>query len=76
MNPYRKAAAFLIQLVACAFVLFGALPLGMNYFAHRQHKPVSGIGWLVFEVISLLVGLVLLLKSGSIARKLTEDFEE
>ena len=76
MNPYTKAASFVVRLVAFAFILFGALPLGANYFASRQHHPSGGMIWLFLEILSLLFGLVLLFKSGAIAKKLTEDFEE
>ncbi|MEO7297261.1 MAG: hypothetical protein ABI042_01645 [Verrucomicrobiota bacterium] len=76
MNPYTKAALFIIRLVAFAFVLFGALPLGADYFARRQNKPIGSTLWLFLEIFSLLLGFVLLFKSGAIAKKLTEDFEE
>lgn len=76
MNPYTKAASFVVRLVAFAFILFGALPLGANYFASRQHKPSGSMIWMILEILSLLVGFVLLIKSTTIAKKLTEDFEE
>ena len=76
MNPYTKAALFVIRLVACAFVLFGALALGADYFARRQNKPAAGTFWLFLEIFSVLLGFVLLFKSREIAKKLTEDFEE
>lgn len=76
MNPYTKAALFVIRLVAFAFVLFGALPLGADYFARRQNKPSGSTLWLFLEIFSLLLGFVLLFKSGAIAKKLTEDFDE
>ncbi len=76
MNPYTKAALFIIRLVAFAFILFGALPLGADYFASRQGKPTSGLFWLALEILSLSIGVVLLFRSGAIAKKLTEDFEE
>ena len=76
MSPYTKAALFIIRLVAFAFVLFGALPLGADYFARRQHRPAAGTLWLFLEIFSLLLGFVLLFKSREIAKKLTEDFEE
>ena len=76
MNPYTKAAQFIIRLVAFAFVLFGALPLGADYFARRQNKPAAGTLWLFLEIFSLLLGFVLLFKSGAIAKKLTKDFDE
>ena len=76
MNPYKKAALFIIRLVAFAFILFGSLQLGAEYFARRQHKPSGSMIWLFLEIFSLLLGFVLLFKSGAIAKKLTEDFDE
>lgn len=76
MNPYTRAATFVIRLVALAFFLLGALPLSADYFARRQGKPTSGTGWLLLEIVSLLIGFVLLFKSHKIAKKLTEDFDE
>ena len=76
MNPYTKAALFIIRLVAFAFILFGILPLGADYFARRQGEAGAGTLWLFLEIFSLLLGFVLLFKSREIAKKLTEDFEE
>lgn len=75
MNPYRKAASFVLRLVAFAFILFGILPLGADYLVSRQTKPNITL-WLFLEILSVLLGIVLLIKSGAIAKKLTEDFEE
>lgn len=76
MNPYRKAALFIIRLVAFAFILFGALQLGADYFTRRRGQPSAEMIWLILEILSVLLGIVLLLKSGTIAKKLTEDFDE
>jgi len=76
MNPYTKAALFIIRLFAFAFILFGALPLGADYFARHQNQPRGSTLWLMLEILSLLLGIVLLFKSGAIAKKLTEDFDE
>jgi len=76
MNPYTKAALFITRLVAFGFILFGALPLGTDYLSRRQGNPSGSALWLFLEILSLLIGFVLLLKSGAIAKKLTEDFEE
>lgn len=76
MNPYTKAALFIIRLIAFAFILFGALQLGADYFASRQNKPSAGTLWLFLKVFSLLLGFVLLFKSSAIAKKLTEDFDD
>lgn len=76
MNPYTKAAIFVIRLVAFAFVLFGALPLGANYFTRGQTTQSGSMIWIFLEIFSLLLGFVLLFKSRDIAKKLTEDFDE
>ena len=76
MNPYTKAALFIIRLIAFAFILFGALPLSADYFARRHNKPSGSTLWLFLEIFSLLLGFVLLFKSGAIAKKLTKDFDE
>ena len=76
MNPYTKAALFIIRLVAFAFILFGALSLGADYFASRQDKPNPGTLWLFLEIFSVLLGIVLLIKSRELAKKFTDDLED
>ena len=77
MNPYTKAALFLLRMIAFGFVLVSVLQLGslVFYFAGPK-KPV--IDWVSVGLrsIPLLIGLVLLIKSYAIARKLTEHFDE
>ena len=51
MNPYTKAALFIIRLIAFGFILFGALPLSADYFARRRHKPSGSALWLFLEVL-------------------------
>lgn len=77
MNPYTRAALFLIRLIAFGFILTGALLLGAYFFSLKAGKhPEGGIISLSLKTLPLLVGLVLLFKSYAIARKLTEDFDE
>ena len=76
MNPYTKAVRFIVRMIAFAFILFGALPLGADYLARGRNNPGSGKLWVLLEVLSLVLGLILLFTSSAIAKKLTEDFEE
>ncbi len=76
MNPYRKAASFVIRMIAFGFILFGGLQLGAEFFARHQHKATTGNFWIAMEILALLLGFILLFKSGALAKKLTEDFEE
>ena len=76
MNPYVKAVRFVVRMIAFAFILFGALPLGAEYLARGRNHQSTGKLWILLEILSLLLGLVLLFTGGAIAKKLTEDFEE
>jgi hypothetical protein len=76
MNPYFRAALFLIRLIAAGFAIFGITLLCGDVFLLLSHKPISGPGTLALKLLPLLIGLVLFLKSYSLAKRLTRDFEE
>lgn len=76
MNPYFKAALFLIRLVAAGFVILGGTLLCSDLFLILSHKPVSGAGTLALKALPILIGFVLFLKSYGMAKHLTKDFEE
>lgn len=76
VNPYFKAALFLIRLVAAGFAIFGITLLCVDVVSMLSHKPISGPGTLALKLVPLLIGLVLFLKSYSLAKRLTRDFEE
>ena len=76
MNPYFKAALFLIRLIAAGFAIFGITLLCSDVFLLLSHKPISGPGTIALKLLPLLVGLVLFLKSYALAKRLTRDFEE
>ncbi len=75
MNPYFKAALFLIRLIAAGFVIFGFTLLCSDLFLMLSHKPVSGPGTLALKALPILIGLVLFLKSYALAKHLTKDFD-
>jgi hypothetical protein len=76
MNPYFKAALFVIRLIAAGFVIFGGTLLSSDLFLMLSHKPVSPAGTLALKAVPILIGFVLFLKSYSLAKNLTKDFEE
>jgi len=76
MNPYFKAALFLIRLIAAGFAIFGITLLCGDVFLMLSHKPVSSTGTLALKALPIVIGLVLFLKSYALAKHLTKDFEE
>jgi len=78
MNPYTRAALFLIRLIATGFILFTVLPVAayLAVFLKSGKKPELSALSIFWQSLSLLIGLALLFKSNAIAKKLTEDFEE
>ena len=77
MNPYRKAALLLIRLIAFGFMIFSAFQFFFYYLANKTGKKINDSTVLmVLKTLPFLIGLILLIKSYSIAKKLTEDFDE
>jgi uncharacterized membrane protein len=76
MNPYFKAALFLIRLIAAGFCILSLTLLSSDVFLMLSHRPISGRTSLAFKVLPLLIGLALYLKSFALAKRLTKDFDE
>lgn len=76
MSPYRKAATFVLRLIGLGLLIAPLILFGLDYFASKaQHTTPSKVA-MILKIASALAGLVLLIASGSIARRLTEDFDE
>ena len=77
MSPYRKGALLVVRLVAFALVLFPAL-LAISDFFDSKLNPRNGFRFfsLAWKAVLFLAGMVLLLKSDAIAKKLTEDLDD
>ena len=75
MNPYRRAALFLIRLIAGGFLCIGVFYLFPDAVLLRAHRKVGALP-VTGHCLIFIAGMILLLKSDSLARKLTEDFDE
>ena len=77
MSPYTKGALFVIRLMAFGLIILGATLAGSSFFyvVARKSAHDSAGGW-ALKILPLLGGFVLWLKSGAIARKLTEGLDE
>jgi hypothetical protein len=76
MNPYFRAALFLIRLIAAGFCIFSITLLCSDVFLMLSHRPISGSARLALKSLPLLIGFVLFLKSYALAKHLTRDFDE
>lgn len=77
MNPYRRAALFLIRLTAIGLVLISLVLLSRYVLGWMAHQEVSTSAAItVLQVVCLVGGMILLIKSDSLAGRLTEDLEE
>jgi hypothetical protein len=76
MNPYRKGAAMLLRLVALGLVIFGGLNTWLEFLRERAGKGPPRVGFVVLFGALTVAGLVLLVGSGALAKRLTEDFDE
>ena len=66
----------LIRLVALGLVIFGGLNTWLEFLRERAGKGPVRLGVVVVSGLLTLAGLVLLVCSGPLARRWTEDFDE
>jgi hypothetical protein len=76
MNPYRRIALTVIRLVAAGCLLISTLNLGLYYLKTHQARDSMHVGRSLLLAIPLVIGILLLIKSTAIARRLTQDFDE
>jgi hypothetical protein len=76
MNPYRKGAAMLLRLVALGLASVGGLNTWLEFLRERAGKGPPRFGYVILFGALTLAGLILLVGSGALAKRLTEDFDE
>lgn len=76
MNPYTKAAQFLIRLVGFGFLIVSIVLLSGNLVLMLADRPTDTSGALALEAMPFLIGAVVLWKSTTLARSLTRDLGE
>jgi hypothetical protein len=77
MNPYRRAALFLIRLIAFGLILFSLLQVSSYYFSLKTRKKSEQSALAIsLKTVPFLIGFILLVKGKSIAKKFTEDLDD
>jgi tellurite resistance protein TehA-like permease len=76
MNPYTKAVAFVIRMVASGLILFTLFHYASYFFYMVAKKPIETTlpGW-ILKTVPLVAGLVLMFMSSKLARRFTDDLE-
>ncbi len=76
MNVYGKAAAMLLRLVALGLATLCGLSTWLELLRERAGKGPPRVGYVLLFGALTFAGLVLLVASGAIARRLTRDLDE
>ncbi len=71
MNPYKKAARFVIRFIAFGLLLIGGLNVTIELF--RRHE--MNLAAVVLNSLAFLAGAVLFLFSGKLADKIADRLE-
>jgi len=76
-NPYFRGLLFIIRAVAFGMIVISLLLLGsLLFFAVGHRHPPGKLGTYLLRGLPLLVGIVLLFFSRSIAKKWTDNVED
>jgi type II secretory pathway component PulF len=76
MNPFTRIVLTVIRLLGAGLLLVGGMNLGLYWFKTHHDKTNIQIWRCFYLSTPLLAGLLLLLKSSALARRLTQDFDE
>ncbi len=71
MNPYKKAARFVLRVIAFGLLLIGGLNVTIELF--RRHE--MNLAAVVLNSLAFLAGAVLFLFSGKLADKIADRLE-
>jgi hypothetical protein len=72
----KRAVRAILVLIASALVVFGLMVAGLEYYRHRFQNIPFGLWHGVAAGILIVLGLVLMGFSRSLAEQLTGDFDE
>jgi hypothetical protein len=76
MNPYTRAAQFVIRLVGFGFVIVSVILLSSDLLLALSGRATGRPATLVLEAIPFLVGSAIIWKSTAMAARLTRDLDD
>ncbi len=75
-DAYSKKAKTLVWLVAGGFILVGAMDVGLYWFKCKHEQTPLNTWRCVYLSIPLVIGLIILLKTSALARRIEDWLEE
>jgi hypothetical protein len=75
-DAYSKKARTLVRLVAGGFIIVGVMDVGLYWFKCRHEQTTPDVWHCVYLSIPLVIGLVILLKTSALARRIEDWLEE
>jgi hypothetical protein len=75
-DAYSKKARTLVRLVAGGFMLVGVLDVGLYWYDCQRRQITLNIWHCVYLSIPLVIGLIILLKTSALARRIEDWLEE
>lgn len=74
-SPFYRGALVVIRLVAAGFMLVSVMNVGLYWFKSRHDHTDLSIGHCLILCIPLVIGIVILLISGSLARWVDDQLD-
>jgi hypothetical protein len=76
MNPFYRTSLMIVRLVAAGFALVSVMNMGLYWIKSRHDGSAMTAGHFVYLTIPLVIGLVILVKSSSLAERLAQYLDE
>jgi hypothetical protein len=75
LNPYAKAALFVLRLAACGLIILGGGLCAPDVYLYLSHRPAARPAALALKAVPALAGAALYARSKAVALRLTKDLD-
>lgn len=75
-DTYSKKAKMLVRLVAGGFIMVGVMDVGLYCYKCQHEQTTPDVWHFVYLSIPLVIGLIILLKTSALARRIEDWLEE
>jgi hypothetical protein len=72
----KHAVRTVIRLIVAGIIIVGGMNVGLEYVRHRMHGTETSLLRVGLGMLGVVLGLILVATSSSLAERMTDDFEE